>query len=661
MTPAAVAELTKGANVTLSALADELGSVSVMLEWAVENGRQLDADVSAVLIGDDGMVRSNDDLVFYNQKAGADGAVRLRGKMHSTAERFTAFADIIDVDVDDLADSIEKVVLAASMDPATGGTFGQLAYLRLRLLSSDSVELLRFDIADATSERAFVFGEIYRRDGKWKFKAVGQGYDGGIDALVADYGLATEGTARQAEYGPIGIGADGDDLSSEAATEQLDVRKDAAHADPEAGALARAASARDWQPARLFPVAGIGGAQEQERRATSALLAVLVGVRELGDLFRGRMGAPQVGPLATFVEVPFTLNGSAYRPDGVIQVQRPGRSPWTGLVEVKTGRDSLSERQLAAYLQIARDEGFDGLLTISSQITPIGQNHPLATVLATPGVGVAHLSWPEIRYHCQLLARHGIADASQAYVLRELLRYLEHPRSGAQMFEDMGPHWVRVRNGVIGGTLRSTSAELAHVIERFDQLTSYLCLHLGGLAGRAVRPVLRADVDATHRRAFLADELCRLGSLTAALCLDGIADLLTVRTNVRTSTVTCTITVAPPQAGAEQSVDWLLRRLHAAPAKLRVEAVSVGPGGVEFPTRAEQLAAVRRRPGLLAPEPAREIRRFVVSNTSPLGAKRGRGKDTYITSAITAIEKFRPVLDAVATTVALRPATTAGH
>ncbi|WP_045878146.1 TerD family protein [Pseudofrankia sp. DC12] len=96
MCAAAVAALRKGANVTLSALADELGSVSAMLEWGVERGRRLDADVSAVLIGDDGRARSNDDLVFYNQKAGGDGAVRLRGKVSFEAERFTGFADVIE-------------------------------------------------------------------------------------------------------------------------------------------------------------------------------------------------------------------------------------------------------------------------------------------------------------------------------------------------------------------------------------------------------------------------------------------------------------------------------------------------------------------------------------------------------------------------------------
>jgi stress response protein SCP2 len=666
MCAATVAALRKGGNVTLSALADELGSVSAMLEWGVERGRRLDADVSAVLIGDDGRARSNDDLVFYNQKAGGDGAVRLRGKVSFEAERFTGFADVIDVDVDGLADSIEKVVLAASVDPSIGGTFGELAFLRLRLLrSSDSTELLRFDIPDATTERAFVFGEIYRRDGSWKFRAVGQGYDGGIDALVADYGLETGAGADVPGVGRPAAASDepgdGDDLGLGPATEQIDIRKIPGGSDAQATAQAlprtQGGVARGWQPARLFPVAGIGGAQEQERRATSALLAVLAGVDELGAIFLDRMRGPRGARLTTFTEVPFTLDGGAYRPDGVIQAERPGQRPWTGLVEVKTGKNLLNDRQLTAYLRIARDEGFDGLLTISNQISSLGEIHPLASSLTVPpGVGLQHLSWAEIRYHCQMLAHRGVADRSQAYVLGELLRYLEHPRSGAQIFEDMGRNWVRVRDGVRDGTLRSADRDLPGVIERFEQLTSYLCLHLGGLAGRVVVPLAHAGTDEVRRREYLADEVCRMGTLTASLRLDGVAGALTITGNLRTSKVTCEFSVEPPpRQHPNAAVAWLLDRLRDASAQIRVVAVYPGgQNGIEGSTRAETLAVVRRRPLALTTAPSHEIRRFVVSATAPLGSKRGRGKDTFITSVITAVEKFHNAV--VTTVVAAGPA-----
>ncbi|WP_225438205.1 TerD family protein, partial [Candidatus Frankia nodulisporulans] len=137
----------KGENVVLSALADDLGSISVILEWAAGPEQPLDADVSVLLLGDDGRVRSNDDLIFYNQPSGAGGAVRLRGKTRTPDDESVVYTDIIDLDMDDVPDSVERVLLAASLDGDLG-SLADLKYLGLRLLrGSDAVELLRFDVA----------------------------------------------------------------------------------------------------------------------------------------------------------------------------------------------------------------------------------------------------------------------------------------------------------------------------------------------------------------------------------------------------------------------------------------------------------------------------------------------------------------------------------
>ena len=108
----------------------------------------------------------------------------------------------------------------------------------------------------------------------------------------------------------------------------------------------------DWERARLFPVSGIGGADEQERRATSALLAVVQSVREFGRAMTVPMGAP-AGRLSAFIEVPFTDGEKQLRPDGLIQVA-PGQRTWTALVEVKTGRNELKAGQIESYLDLAR-------------------------------------------------------------------------------------------------------------------------------------------------------------------------------------------------------------------------------------------------------------------------------------------------------------------
>src|ERR687897_125678 len=107
-----------------------------------------------------------------------------------------------------------------------------------------------------------------------------------------------------------------------------------------------------WNAARLIPTSGINGAEEQERRATSALLAVLGAVKEFGRTFVQPFGAP-AGAMSTYIEVPFVLGERRLYPDGLIRVTRGSKS-WTALVEVKTGPNELQAEQLDAYLDIAR-------------------------------------------------------------------------------------------------------------------------------------------------------------------------------------------------------------------------------------------------------------------------------------------------------------------
>src|SRR4051794_21547186 len=103
-----------------------------------------------------------------------------------------------------------------------------------------------------------------------------------------------------------------------------------------------------WHPARLIPTSGITGQNEAERRATSALLAVMGAVKEFGAAIVRPLGAP-AGQLATFIEVPFPLGEAKVIPDGLVQTSRAGRT-WTVLVEVKTGAAALERTQVECYL-----------------------------------------------------------------------------------------------------------------------------------------------------------------------------------------------------------------------------------------------------------------------------------------------------------------------
>lgn len=243
-----------------------------------------------------------------------------------------------------------------------------------------------------------------------------------------------------------------------------------------------------WHQARLIPTSGISGAEEQERRATSALLAVMSAVREFGRALVAPLGAP-AGTIETFTEVPFLLGEQRHYPDG-LRVSRGSRS-WTALVEVKTAANTLDGHQLEAYLDIAREQGFEALLTVSNEIAPVAGRHPtVVDKRKLRKVNLHHLSWTQVLTEAVMQKVHrGVSDPDQAWILGELIRYLEHPRSGAMEFEDMGKAWVTVRNAVSAGTLRPTDKGAAEVASRWDQLMRYACLRLGRQLGIEVEPV----------------------------------------------------------------------------------------------------------------------------------------------------------------------------
>ncbi len=144
-----------------------------------------DADASALLLAG-GKVRSDTDFVFYNQPSHASGAVRHEGKRQDGGR----VTDTLLVDLTRVEPGIETVILAASSD---GGTFGQVPDLSIEVKdAANGTVAARFDSTGATTETAFVLGEFYRRQGAWKFRAVGQGYSSGLEGLATDYGITVD-------------------------------------------------------------------------------------------------------------------------------------------------------------------------------------------------------------------------------------------------------------------------------------------------------------------------------------------------------------------------------------------------------------------------------------------------------------------------------------
>ncbi len=664
--------LSKGANIGLAELDAELGSVTVILETRTASERLVDADVSVLLLGSDGRVRSNDDMIFYNQPVALAGAVHLRDKIRSEPDDndMVLSTDVLTLELDDVPEDVHRIIVAASLDPASGVSFGDAQFVQLRLQrTSDAHELLAYRIEDAESERALLFGELYRRAGEWRMRAIGQGYSEGLAALATEFGIEIDSPSDEAESefsappATPEVGAEEASALPEESSRAVD--SSAPQLDPTPDRVldipqpARRLSVRrtvrapklpadwdrtipadgedDWQPARLFPVAGIGVGEEQERRATSSLLAVLSLVRDFGRALTVPLGAP-AGTIETFIEVPFGHDDKAFRPDGVIRVTR-GQRVWTALVEVKTATNELQHQQIDTYVDIARAKEFDAVLTISNQVTGTVDEHPVSIERRKlRKLALRHLSWDEIRTQAILVARHhGVADPAQRYVLTEFLRYMQHSRSGLHGFANMGPQWVKVREDVKARTLRSSDRHAAEVAALFDQLIRFTGLHLTGLLGVVVQPVAPRNAGDTASR---CQQLADSGLLFGTLKVPGAVGPIVITADLRAERVSCSITVDGPREGRPTTrVNWLLRQLSEARDATRVEAILAGGAGRSTAQLLGNGKGPRSLDGLI-PKDGRDIRAFRVSLDLPMGGKRATGQGSLIGSILDVVTCF---------------------
>jgi hypothetical protein len=399
-----------------------------------------------------------------------------------------------------------------------------------------------------------------------------------------------------------------------------------------------------WEPARLIPVSGINGSDEQERRGVSGLLAVLASVKEFGRAIVGPLGAP-AGTLSTYIEVPFVLGDRQFRPDGLIRVTR-GKQSWTALVEVKTGRNDLQAPQLEAYLEIARERQFDVVLTISNELVTAPGEHPTAVDRKKlKKVALRHMSWSQIHTEAVIeRTNRSIADPEQAWILSELIRYLEHDRSGAVDFEDMGPAWVTVRNAVMNRTLRASDKSAADVVAKYGQLVSFAGMRLSRRLGVNVQPVLtRAQVnDLTAYTQAGVTMLIDKAILSGSLRVPHAAAPIEITADLRSGLVSCSITVSAPGQGRNTTrVNWLARQLSQAPDALLIEALTAY---ARAPGPCHQITDIRKTPEILIEDPKKELKSFTVRLSAVAGTKRGQGRGTFVGSVLSLVDNFYEVV-----------------
>ncbi|MDO9140310.1 MAG: TerD family protein [Methylobacter sp.] len=185
--------LTKGGNISLSKTDPTLKNILVGLGWDARptDGADFDLDASAFMVKEDGKVRADSDFIFYNQTKSTCGSIEHTGD-NRTGEGEGDDESII-VLLDKIPADIQRVVFTVTIHDADvrKQNFGQVSQAYVRVVNKDSnAEVARYDLSeDASIETAMVFGEIYKHGTEWKFKAVGQGYAGGLAALARQYGI----------------------------------------------------------------------------------------------------------------------------------------------------------------------------------------------------------------------------------------------------------------------------------------------------------------------------------------------------------------------------------------------------------------------------------------------------------------------------------------
>ncbi|MFF2726479.1 TerD family protein [Streptomyces sp. NPDC058008] len=656
-------KMTKGANVGLAALSENVSSVVMSLGWSSPTGEG-DADVSVLLLDENGKVGSDADFCFYNNPIAGDGSVQLLGKT-PTAD---GDEDRISFDLDAVPARVQQIIVAASR--YGGARFGELDDLHLTLADSSGDSLVQFSVEDAGAVSAFIFGELYRRGGAWKFRAVGQGYESGLAGLATDFGVDIDDDAEDEDAAgdpETGAGAPGAaEPSATPGTIPAPRSPQPVRAAP-AGAgerpveegppRSRPRTARkkvtlprtvkkalaendSWRTARLFPLSALRNDRERETRATSVLLSVMAQVPEFGRRLTAGFGAP-AGRMETFTEVSLPHGESPRRPDGVIRVERAGKL-WTALVETKTNGNALRQEQVQAYMGIAARRGYEAVITLSNDVALEGS--PLVDVRIDGRrkhkVALWHLSWAEVAHQAQMLIRHeGVGTAAHAWLLQELLYYLQHEHSGCHGFQNMGSAWVPVRKGIDDETLCQGDPRAMEVIENWERLVRQVCLRLGGELGRKVLPVQRArrGSDPRARRADLADQLCSDGRLHAELRIEGTPGILAMTADLRTGRLRTSIEVPTPEQGYPLSrAKRLIRRLETAPADLHIETLVDGDGAGPRGT----LERLRPEPADLLPKDGAEMVGFRLSLFKSMGNGRGSAESGFIRSVDDAVDRF---------------------
>ncbi len=324
------------------------------------------------------------------------------------------------------------------------------------------------------------------------------------------------------------------------------------------------------QRARLIPTAADSN---KEKRLVSVLLASLSVVKPFAEklLSKCAVKVGKTSDLRSYVEVEFLKpdKSGKDRPDGVLTLSTR-RVSWTAILEAKVDKNEIDGNQVHKYAEIARDYGVDAVITISNQLVSLPTHVPFPTPKRLSSrVSFFHLSWVSILTEALLiLDDREKLNVEQEFILKEMVRYLEHPSSGVRRFDQMNSEWRSLVFGIRDGQqFNRTSAEIENTVASWHQEERDICLILSRRIGERVsfRLARKYRHNSTVRLKDACDALVASNELCSSFIVPNAASNIEVIVNLQRRTISCSMKLSAPgdRKRASARINWLLRQLRA--------------------------------------------------------------------------------------------------
>lgn len=335
---------------------------------------------------------------------------------------------------------------------------------------------------------------------------------------------------------------------------------------------------KQGERARLFPVLAD---TSREGRIASIFLALLPTIPSLAEVVLGTVGL-RIGKrtqIESYTEI--VLNDASEiknRPDGLIIV-RNGKTTWSALVEAKIGKADLETDQVTRYIEAAKANKIDAVITISNQFVARADVSPLTLPKTTlKKAGLFHWSWTWLQTQCDILSHQKrVDDQEQEFLLREFQRLLKHPTTGIERFTQMGPNWKDVVQAVSNQeTLKKTSPEVEQTVSSWFQELRDMSLLLSNHVGQPVTVKVE--------RALIADTAARLkdgcktlteeNKLIGSFVVPATASDIEVCADLMRRSIVFSMKLKAPQdrKSTKARINWLLRMLKDDDPRLAVRA-----------------------------------------------------------------------------------------